>query len=131
MTRVFPLPAPARISTGPSVVSTASRCCGLSWSKKDKAWCCLRSLIRIVRVQDIQRSGYSAFQEFGLPFTPCHSERSEESASCRRHPRTDSSLAKAIRKDNMQQDVFPSVTFLELTGAIPQRVALPARADFS
>src|SRR5579864_4784789 len=35
MTRVFPLPAPARISTGPSVVSTASRCWGLSWSKKD------------------------------------------------------------------------------------------------
>ena len=30
MTRVLPLPAPARISTGPSVVSTASRCCGLS-----------------------------------------------------------------------------------------------------
>src|SRR5277367_2817184 len=36
MTRVLPLPAPARISTGPSVVSTASRCCGLSWSRKDK-----------------------------------------------------------------------------------------------
>jgi len=30
MTRVLPLPAPARISTGPSVVSTASRCWGLS-----------------------------------------------------------------------------------------------------
>src|SRR5579863_5089192 len=37
MTRVFPLPAPARIRTGPSVVSTASRCCGLSWSRKDNA----------------------------------------------------------------------------------------------
>src|SRR5213079_3107715 len=36
MTRVFPLPAPARMSTGPSVVSTASRCCGLSWERKDK-----------------------------------------------------------------------------------------------
>ncbi len=36
MTRVFPLPAPARISTGPSVVSTASRCCGLRLSRKDK-----------------------------------------------------------------------------------------------
>src|SRR5207245_10844556 len=35
MTRVFPLPAPARMSTGPSVVSTASRCCGLSWERKD------------------------------------------------------------------------------------------------
>src|SRR4051794_3697860 len=37
MTRVFPLPAPARMSTGPSVVSTASRCCGFSWSRKDNA----------------------------------------------------------------------------------------------
>src|SRR6266404_1200023 len=37
MTRVFPLPAPARINTGPSVVSTASRCCGFSWSRKDNA----------------------------------------------------------------------------------------------
>src|SRR5215475_7281224 len=36
MTRVFPLPAPARMSTGPSVVSTASRCCGFSWSRNDK-----------------------------------------------------------------------------------------------
>ena len=29
ITRVLPLPAPARISTGPSVASTASRCCAL------------------------------------------------------------------------------------------------------
>src|SRR6266404_3697918 len=36
MTRVFPLPAPARISTGPSVVSTASRCCGFNSSIYDK-----------------------------------------------------------------------------------------------
>src|ERR1700686_1065022 len=36
MTRVFPLPAPARISTGPSTVSTASRCCGFSSSRNDK-----------------------------------------------------------------------------------------------
>src|SRR5882724_7426835 len=36
MTRVLPLPAPARMRTGPSVVSTAARCCGLSWSRKDK-----------------------------------------------------------------------------------------------
>ena len=36
MTRVFPLPAPARMSTGPAVVSTASRCCGFSWSRNDK-----------------------------------------------------------------------------------------------
>jgi len=38
ITRVFPLPAPARMSTGPSMVSTALRCCGLSWSRKDKVW---------------------------------------------------------------------------------------------
>src|SRR6185437_8168286 len=30
ITRVLPLPAPARINTGPSTVSTASRCCGFS-----------------------------------------------------------------------------------------------------
>src|SRR5215472_8490498 len=36
MTRVLPLPAPARINTGPSLVSTASRCCGFSWSRNDK-----------------------------------------------------------------------------------------------
>src|SRR5947207_4936290 len=30
MTRVLPLPAPARISTGPSVASTALSCSGLS-----------------------------------------------------------------------------------------------------
>src|SRR6187397_3650618 len=29
ITRVLPLPAPARMRTGPSVVSTASRCCSL------------------------------------------------------------------------------------------------------
>src|SRR5437773_3296479 len=29
MTRVLPVPAPARIKTGPWMVSTASRCCGL------------------------------------------------------------------------------------------------------
>src|SRR5271165_2353818 len=36
MTRVFPLPAPARMSTGPSTVSTASRCCGFNCERKDK-----------------------------------------------------------------------------------------------
>src|SRR5436190_14813548 len=30
MTRVLPVPAPARIKTGPRTVSTASRCCGFS-----------------------------------------------------------------------------------------------------
>src|SRR5579863_6322023 len=34
MTRVLPLPAPARIRTGPSVVSTASRCWGLRPERK-------------------------------------------------------------------------------------------------
>src|SRR5581483_7233243 len=33
MTRVFPLPAPARTRSGPSVWSTASRCAGLSPSR--------------------------------------------------------------------------------------------------
>src|SRR6202140_525882 len=37
MTRVLPLPAPARISSGPSAVSTASRCSGFRCSRKDKA----------------------------------------------------------------------------------------------
>src|SRR5271169_3889860 len=49
MTRVFPLPAPARISTGPSVVSTASRCCGFSWSRKDNAEVAPESLIQFYR----------------------------------------------------------------------------------
>src|SRR6266516_4515926 len=30
MTRVLPVPAPARIKTGPWIVSTASRCCGFN-----------------------------------------------------------------------------------------------------
>src|SRR5207245_78960 len=34
MTRVFPLPAPARINTGPSVVATASRCWGFRPERK-------------------------------------------------------------------------------------------------
>src|SRR6516162_6064573 len=34
MTRVLPEPAPARISSGPSVCSTASRCSGFSLSRK-------------------------------------------------------------------------------------------------
>src|ERR1039458_2560069 len=49
MTRVLPLPAPARISTGPSVVSTASRCCGFSWSRKDNAEVAPESLIQFYR----------------------------------------------------------------------------------
>src|ERR1051325_3533089 len=34
MTRVLPEPAPAKISSGPSPASTASRCCGLSCERK-------------------------------------------------------------------------------------------------
>src|SRR3981081_609656 len=52
MTRVLPLPAPARISTGPSVVSTASRCCGLSWSRKDNAEVTPEALIEFYRGLD-------------------------------------------------------------------------------
>src|ERR1700733_14854149 len=45
ITRVFPLPAPAKIRIGPSVVSTASRCCGFNWSTNDKReW--LRSSVK-------------------------------------------------------------------------------------
>src|SRR5581483_11283198 len=36
ITRVLPLPAPARISTGPSTVSTASRCCGFNCERNDR-----------------------------------------------------------------------------------------------
>src|SRR2546423_2270993 len=34
ITRVLPEPAPARISSGPSPVFTASRCCGFSCERK-------------------------------------------------------------------------------------------------
>src|SRR5579864_6993917 len=34
MARVLPVPAPARSSTGPSVVSAATRCCGFSSSSR-------------------------------------------------------------------------------------------------
>src|ERR1700722_984449 len=49
MTRVLPLPAPAKISTGPSIVSTASRCCGFSCSRKDNAEVAPESLIQFYR----------------------------------------------------------------------------------
>src|ERR1700736_2126290 len=61
MTRVLPLPAPARISTGPSVVSTASRCCGLSWSRKDNAGVAPELVFRFYRV--LRRPGAGAGQE--------------------------------------------------------------------
>src|SRR5271154_3812019 len=44
MTRVFPDPAPARISTGPSTASTASRCCGFSLSSN----CCKENFRRFL-----------------------------------------------------------------------------------
>ncbi len=51
MTRVFPLPAPARMSTGPSVASTASRCCGLRPERKgggvDNAYSTVTDLARL------------------------------------------------------------------------------------
>src|SRR5438874_10181229 len=50
MTRVFPLPAPARMSTGPSVVSTASRCCGFSWERKDKEGTAPETLVEFYRI---------------------------------------------------------------------------------
>src|ERR1700686_406027 len=34
ITRVLPEPAPAKISSGPSLDPTASRCCSLSWERK-------------------------------------------------------------------------------------------------
>src|SRR5271157_6018322 len=37
MTRVLPLPAPARMSTGPVAVSTASRCWGFNCERYDKS----------------------------------------------------------------------------------------------
>src|SRR5271156_1764472 len=49
MTRVFPLPAPARMSTGPSVVSTASRCCGFNSSRNDKGGWLRSALDRFYR----------------------------------------------------------------------------------
>ena len=35
ITRVLPVPAPARTSSGPSVVVTASRCAGLSLASRE------------------------------------------------------------------------------------------------
>ena len=40
MTRVLPLPAPARTSTGPFVVVTASRCGGFSGARRLSAVDC-------------------------------------------------------------------------------------------
>src|SRR5438270_11784481 len=49
MTLVLPLPAPARISTGPSIVSTDSRCCGFNWSRKDNAETAPRAILQFFR----------------------------------------------------------------------------------
>src|ERR1700704_5286589 len=75
MTRVLPLPAPARISTGPSVVLTASRCCGLSWSRKDNAEVAPETLIQFYR--GIGRRGLTN-GDFPLPISDCRSHGLEE-----------------------------------------------------
>ncbi len=46
MTRVLPVPAPARIKTGPLMVSTASRCCGFSLLRSNMR---ARSLVLLAR----------------------------------------------------------------------------------
>src|ERR1700756_599609 len=75
MTRVFPLPAPARINTGPSVVSTASRCCGFSWSRKDNAEVAPESIFQFYR--GIAPSGITRLiSEFELPKTDAHPDQS-------------------------------------------------------
>src|SRR5437762_8163039 len=54
MTRVLPLPAPARMSTGPSVASTASSCCGLrSFAKSIQRSFYRNALCQIARLIDI------------------------------------------------------------------------------
>src|SRR5229473_8517126 len=62
MTRVLPEPAPARISSGPSLELTASRCCGLSWERKSKTYplrlknCTARSCFSAAaRVENVPR----------------------------------------------------------------------------
>src|SRR5688572_2672424 len=46
MTRVLPEPAPARMSNGPVVCSTASRCSGLSLSRKFIGGDCFQYTVR-------------------------------------------------------------------------------------
>ncbi len=70
--RVFPVPAPARISTGPSVVSAASRCSGLSSSRKLIMGPCRMEFVRHSMVTDVAAPGKSPqhllvdFFEFSL-----------------------------------------------------------------
>src|SRR5262249_48625948 len=53
ITRVLPLPAPARINTGPSVAYTASSCCGLRSFAKSKLLFYRNALRQISRLIDI------------------------------------------------------------------------------
>src|SRR5947207_13798889 len=54
MTRVLPLPAPARMSTGPSVASTSLSCCGLrSFAKSIQRAFYRNALCQIARLIDI------------------------------------------------------------------------------
>ena len=62
MTRVLPLPAPARMSTGPSVVSTASRCSGFSWSKKDNADVSSELVVQFYRGMAAEVSKFQVFR---------------------------------------------------------------------
>src|ERR1700744_3258854 len=61
MTRVFPDPAPARINTGPSVVSTAARCCVFSFSRR----CCKAGPVRETSYSSLNPQ---PFQRYTAPF---------------------------------------------------------------
>src|SRR5260221_554337 len=62
MARVLPVPAPARISTGPSVVSAAARCSGFSSSRRvsmspgGKRICCTVMLTLLEELNPEQRA---------------------------------------------------------------------------
>src|SRR5437879_12249693 len=68
MTRVLPLPAPARISTGPSVVSTASRCWGLRSLRNDKLSTALFhcQLLPIANLKTCQAKARKSRSSFGM-----------------------------------------------------------------
>src|SRR2546425_10305676 len=54
MTRVLPLPAPARMRSGPSVWATASRCWGFNPSRKSMCWGDTRILAREHRADAVR-----------------------------------------------------------------------------
>src|SRR5262249_10575829 len=61
MARVLPVPAPARISTGPSVVSAARRCSGFSSSRRVNIFSA-RSVVECTRNVS-RRSGVAQTEE--------------------------------------------------------------------